>query len=277
MQAMWVSLKENVNCRSKVTDIFVVGRAQKCSKEQKLTSGKESLDTDQHELHQMEGKPNPLLEVLFRPNYPRTQFHKINIGDPSRKIIETIFQKALMDPSKPPRKIKRVLKVKNSVEILERFEKYREKVKKKAYEEYNKRHPRSSVDGNEVLRFYGTVMTCGERPTQVSELCKDPFCRVCRIIQSNFDSRHLKNKNEIRLSSSSEELCDNMVALTVVKKIKRAVIVCRIIAGRVAGLVDGGDHEECDSFRSGGLHSNSENLIVRNSSAVLPCFVIVFT
>ncbi|KAK0600780.1 hypothetical protein LWI29_018345 [Acer saccharum] len=273
MQAMWLSLKENVSCRSKVTDV-VVGRPQKCGKEQKqYPYGKENLDTD--EFQQM-GNPNPLLLVLFRPNYPRAQFHKVDVGDPSRNIIETIFQKALINPLKPSRKIKRVLKVKNSVEILERFEKYREKVKKKAYEDYYKRHPRSSVDGNEVLRFYGTVMTCGERSTQVSELCKDPFCRVCRIIQSNFNTKHL-NGNGIRMSRSSEEMCDNIALITKKKKkIKRAVIVCRIIAG----LVDDGEHDhdqECDSFRSRGLHSNSENLIVRNSCAVLPCFVIVFT
>ena len=57
-----------------------------------------------------------------------------------------------MDPSKPPRKIKRVLKVKNSIEVLERFEDYREKVMKKAYEQH-KRHQRSMVDGNELLLF----------------------------------------------------------------------------------------------------------------------------
>lgn len=168
-----------------------------------------------------------------------------------------------------------VLKVKHPVEILERFEKYREKVKKKAYVQYTG-HPRSTVDGNELLRFYGTVITCGERLTQVSDPCKDPFCRVCRIIQSNFHTEYLR-KNGIRLSSSSEELCDiNMIVLTTLKNIKRAVIVCRTIAGTVANKADK-IHEECDSFRSRGLDSNSENLIVTNACAVLPCFVIVFT
>lgn len=177
-----------------------------------------------------------------------------------------------MDPSsKPSRKIKRVLKVKNSVEILERFEKYREKVKNRAYEQC-KTNPRNSVDGNELLRFYGTVMTCSEWSAQVSELCKDPFCRLCRIIQSNFDTEHLK-KNGIRLSTSSEVLCDHMVALTKVKNMKRAVIVCRTVAGRVANLVDGA-YEDCDSFTT---YSNIQDLIVKTPSAVLPCFVIVFT
>lgn len=165
--------------------------------------------------------------------------------------------------------------MKNSVEIHEKFERYREKVKMKAYEEF-KRHPRSSVDGNEVLRFYGTVMTCSKRSLQVTEFCKDPFCRVCRIIQSNFNIRNL-NRTEIRLSTSSEEVCDSMVSLTKMKKNKteRAVIVCRIIAGRVASLVDS-EHEDYDSFIRAGTQPKSENLIVRNHSAVLPCFVIVF-
>ena len=223
----------------------------------------------------------PLAQYILLNNYLVLttticcRYPGIRMGDPSRKIVETIFQRALKDPSKPSRKIKRVLKVKNSVETLESFEKYREKVKKKAYDEseQRERHPRSTVDGNELLRFYGTVMTCGKRPAQVSELCRDPFCRVCRTIQSNFDTQHLK-KNGIRLSANSEELCDTMVAWS--NKVKRAVIVCRTIAGRVGNVVDGGAYEECDSFKSG-LHSNIGDLIVKTPSAVLPCFVIVFT
>lgn len=168
-----------------------------------------------------------------------------------------------------------MFKLKHPVEMLDRFEKYREKVKKKALVQYTG-HPRSTVDGNELLQFYGTVMTCSERLPQVSDLCKDPFCRVCRIIQSNYSTEYLK-KNGIRLSSSSEELCDiNMIALTKLKNIKRAAIVCRAIAGRVANKADR-IYEDCDSFRCRGLHSNSENLVVTNPCAVLPCFVIVFT
>ncbi|XP_031253308.1 uncharacterized protein LOC116111258 [Pistacia vera] len=275
MQAMWVSLKENVKCRTKLND--VVKRQQKCSKTRSRSRfGKENWQYNQlHEMRNPIPVPEPVPEVLFKLNYPRTQFYNINIGDLSRNIIETIFLKALMDPSKPLRKIETVLKVKHRVETLERFEKYREKVKKKAYVQYTG-HPRSTVDGNELLRFYGTVITCSERLTRVSDLCKDPFCRVCRIIQYNFDTEYLK-KNGIRMSSSSEELCDiNMIALTKLKNIKRAVIVCRTIAGRVANEADK-IPEKCDSFRSRGLDSNSDNLIVTNACAVLPCFVVVFT
>lgn len=69
---MWMSLKKNVNCGTKVsTD--VVSWPQKCSKKQKHTPGKENLDND--ELHQVGNQKSPPLEVLFRPNHPRTQFH----------------------------------------------------------------------------------------------------------------------------------------------------------------------------------------------------------
>ena len=84
---------------------------------------------------------------------------------------------------------------------------YREKVMKKAYEQH-KRHPRSMVDGNELILFYGTTIACCSRkPKQVSELCKDPSCRACRIIHSRFNMEFTR-KNGIRMSTSSEEVSE---------------------------------------------------------------------
>ncbi|GLT57564.1 hypothetical protein SLA2020_305300 [Shorea laevis] len=243
MHVIWASLKENVNCVSKLTD--AVARPENCSKKKVCSLEKQNLE--KQIIHQMEVE-RPFREVLFRPNYPRTQFHELKSGDTSRNVVEMIFQRASMEPSKPPKKIKRVLRVKNSVEVVERFEKYREKVMKNAYEK-SKRHPRSMVDGNELLLFFGTTMAC----------CS---------------SRNSK-KNGIQLSTRSEELSDTMVTLQV-KKNMRAVIVCRTIAGRIANTVDG-MLEEYDSIGREGLNCSLEYLIVRNPCAVLPCFVIVFT
>lgn len=68
----------------------------------------------------------------------------------SRKVIEMIVQRASMDPSKPSsRDIKRVHQ---QVQIVERFDKYREKVKKMTYKSHT-RHLRSIVDGNELLQL----------------------------------------------------------------------------------------------------------------------------
>lgn len=180
-----------------------------------------------------------------------------------------------MEPLKQPKKIKRVLRVKNSVEIIERFELYREKVMKKAYEQH-KRHPRSMVDGNELLLFFGTTIACCSRSNskQVTQVCKDPSCRVCRIIHTKFDMEFTR-KNGIQLSVHSEELSDTMVSTVQEKKNMRAVIVCRIIAGRIANTGDG-IYEDYDSVGREGLNCSLEYLIVRNPCAVLPCFVIVF-
>ncbi|XP_057473995.1 uncharacterized protein LOC130762336 [Actinidia eriantha] len=200
---------------------------------------------------------------------------ELNIGDSSRDIVEMIVQSASTSLSNHCRKTKKVLRVNNSVEMVEGFEKYREMVKKRACEQ-QKRHLRSTVDGNELLQFYGTTMNCcsGEPIKALSEACKDQTCRVCRIIQSGFNTAYLK-KNGIRLSTSSMELSENFINIAGVKNVKRAVIVCRTIAGTVGNVGDERSREDYDSFRIEGLYSKSEYLVVQNPSAVLPCFVVV--
>ncbi|KDP39238.1 hypothetical protein JCGZ_00995 [Jatropha curcas] len=266
MQTFWMSLKENVNCASRMSNVVIL--PEKCSGKKKNNSQKENLDKQL-----IRRTPKSVGEVI-KGFSTRTRYSEIKIGDPARNITEIIFQKASTNPSKPSRKIKKVLKVKHSFEILERFEKYREKVKESAYMQ-QKTHPRSTVDGNELLRFYGTTMTCcSEESTEVSELCRDPTCQVCTTIQSNFETEYTK-KNGIRLSTNSEDLSDNIIDFSM-ERMDRAVIVCRIIAGTVFNRVDG-VKEECDSIGSEAHFSKSESLVVRNPSAVLPCFVIVFT
>ncbi|KAG8658305.1 uncharacterized protein LOC122723346 [Manihot esculenta] len=268
MQALWLSLKENANCGSKL--INVVAHPEKCNGRRSSSYEKENFDRKL-----IRHTRKSFGDVIIKGYHTRTRYLELKMGDPARNITEMIFQRASTYPSKPSRKIQKVLRVKNSIEILERFEKYREKVKESAYKQ-QKTHPRSIVDGNELLRFYGTTMSCcSEKSMRVSELCKDPTCRVCRMIQSNFDTEYTK-KNGIRLSTNSEELSENMITLSMLK-MERAAIVCRIIAGTVDNKVNNGLKEECDSIVSEAQYSESESLIVRNPSAVLPCFVIVFS
>ncbi|XP_050246628.1 uncharacterized protein LOC126694415 [Quercus robur] len=262
MHALWVSLKENFNCGVKLTG--VVRPPGTCYKKRSPTTEKDKLESEL--VHST--------KVICKQNSTRTLLSRLNTGDPSRNIVEMIFQRASMNPTKPSTKIKTVLKVKNSAEIVERFEKYRERVKKKAYEQY-KRHPRSTVDGNELLRFYGTTIVCySEKSKRVSELCRDPSCGACRIIQSKFDTDYTR-RNGVQLNTSSEDLSENMNAATSVKNIKRAAIVCRTIAGSIVNVVDG-EYLDFDSVGSEGLLSNLKCLILRNPSAVLPCFIVVF-
>ncbi|KAK9938730.1 hypothetical protein M0R45_015452 [Rubus argutus] len=266
MHAMWVLLKENVKCGNKLAD--VVGRRERCNRRFN-NSGKAYFDGG--ELVLAHGKETRIRDLVYRAGYTQAQLCELDNGDPSRNIIEMIVRRASMNPSKPLSRIRSVLRVNNSIETLERFEKYRENVKTMAKERYLK-HPRSTVDGNELLRFYGTTMACcnGESK-RVLELCKGPTCGVCRLIQSHFDTE-CRLKNGIQMSTSSE----NTVALTRASKTKRAVIVCRTIAGSIVNMNDG-EYEESDLIGNQNLHcTTTEYLTVPNPSAVLPCFVIVF-
>ncbi|XP_050369036.1 uncharacterized protein LOC126787154 [Argentina anserina] len=297
MHAMWVSLTENIKCGTKLSD--VVGLRERCDRSR--NSGEASSDG---ELVLAHGKDTPFRELMYHPSYTQAQlfasyldsssktififakwyelefvnlnFHlvflpELSSGDPSRDIIEMIVRKASMNPSKPSGKIKTVLRVKNSVETLEMFEKYREKVKKVAKERCM-RHPRITVDGNELMRFYCTTMACcNVESRRVPELCNGPTCRVCRLIHSSFDTEYVL-ENGIQLSTSSE----NTIAVTRASKAKRAVIVCRTIAGSIVN-VDDQEYDESESIGNRNLHSTTtEYLLVQNPSAVLPCFVIVF-
>ncbi|VVA37486.1 PREDICTED: nucleic acid binding [Prunus dulcis] len=110
---------------------------------------------------------------------------------------------------------------------------------------------------------------------RISELCKGQTCQVCRIIQSNFDTEN-RLKNEIQLSTNSKEFGESTITITRRNKIKRAVIVCRTIAGSMVNMTDK-ETEEYDSTGSQNLDPTSEYLTERKPCAVLPRFVIVFT
>ncbi|KAF2285681.1 hypothetical protein GH714_007082 [Hevea brasiliensis] len=161
-------------------------------------------------------------DVIIKGYHIRTRYFELKMGDPARNITEMIFHRASASPSKPSRKIRRVFRVKNSIEILE-----------------------------------------SEKSIQVSELCKDPTCRVCRMIQCNFDTEYTR-KNGIRLSTNSEELSENMINLSKLK-MERAAIVCRIIAGTVVNKVNNRVKEECESIESETQYAKSESLILNQN------------
>ncbi|XP_062080553.1 uncharacterized protein LOC133785321 [Humulus lupulus] len=261
MHGMWLYLKENVKCGSKHTDVLC--SSEKCSHKLSFTPLQKNLAPDSQLVH-------PIRELIYRKNYCQTCLCELEIGDPSRKIVEIIFQKASLDHSKSTTRIRSIIKVKNSAQTLDSFEKYRDKVKMTADHRCTK-NPRNIVDGNEQLRFYGTTMACRRgKSKQVSELCKNPNCRVCRILQSNFRIDYTTN-NGIRLSSNSDDFREN-----VMKNTERTVIVCRIIAGNMS-ISNGDESNVCNSTGNEKGYNSSGNVIVWDPSAVLPCFVIVFT
>ena len=57
---------------------------------------------------------------------------------------------------------------------------------------------------------------------------------------------------------------------------KRAMLVCRVIAGRVKKSMEG-SMEDYDSVAGAvGVYSNLDELYVFNPKAILPCFVVIY-
>ncbi|XP_057790691.1 uncharacterized protein LOC131007791 [Salvia miltiorrhiza] len=195
-------------------------------------------------------------------------------GDSSRKIVEIICRSSKTESRSV--RIERVLKVHNMHKSLCRFEDYREMVKMRA-SKLPKKHPRCLADGNELLRFYGTHAACA-LGVGSSSLCVSEKCSVCRIIRHGFSSkREFKNGVGVFTTSTSGRALESIEEDP---SLRKALIVCRVIAGRVHRPLDNVHHiigqTGFDSLAGKvGLYSNVEELYLLSPKALLPCFVVI--
>ncbi|KAL7601222.1 hypothetical protein Lser_V15G26677 [Lactuca serriola] len=204
--------------------------------------------------------------------------------DPGKNIVQIIFTTGW--PEKTPI-ISRIMKIHNTRKILAQFEEYREIVKAKAARpgDSRRRDERCIADGNELLRFYCTTFLCDLGQNGNSSICVNQYCNVCEIIGSGFSPKldgisTLSNswRGHVAIPDDIEDEFGFM-------NVKRAMIVCRVIAGRIGCDKGSGDKDDpgYDSLvgrESGARQSRLEEedeLIVFNPRAVLPCFVIVYT
>lgn len=194
--------------------------------------------------------------------------------DTSKNIVEIIFQSSWLRKQSPVSvcKIERILKVQNTPRTISRFEEYRDSIKAKAQP---KKHPRCLADGNELLRFYSTSLLCPLGLNGSSNLCNSiPSCSVCSII-----------KNGFKLSSTSKGILTTATSGKAHDRCRdegqRAMLVCRVIAGRVKKTDQANSSsglEEYDSLAGAtGVYSNLDELYVFNARAVLPCFVVIYS
>ncbi|KAD4178802.1 hypothetical protein E3N88_27393 [Mikania micrantha] len=173
-----------------------------------------------------------------------------------------IFRSKSTNTPKYSINIKQVLKLNNSKQTLERFEKFRENVKNRAHDHQNK-HPRNVVDGKEKLMFYGTTLThCKNIGTSMQ--CKDN--NICSIIKPDFYVS--KKKRGIWLTTNCQDVITANANAEMIKG-EMTIVVCRVISGRVKDMNDG-DEDDYDSIE--GIKPNY--LFVRDPSDVLPCFVV---
>ncbi|XP_062227242.1 uncharacterized protein LOC133925327 [Phragmites australis] len=214
-------------------------------------------------------------EIFVRPESlqlhqsTRHAVSELGAEDTSRNIIEIIFQSSWLKKQSPVCKIDRILKVRNTPRTLARFEEYRDAVKAKAGGA--KKHPRCTADGNELLRFHCATLGCSLGLRGATHLC-DTGCAACGIIRDGFKT----SADGIRTMATSGRAHD---AVAEAAEESRAMLVCRVIAGRVkrAQQEEEEEEEEYDSVAgSAGVYSNLEELQVLNPSAILPCFVVVY-
>ncbi|CAH2060123.1 unnamed protein product [Thlaspi arvense] len=254
----------------------------------------------------------PLRDEIFPCNACGEIFHKINLleqhitvkhavselidGESSTNIVKIIFKSGWPEHGNKFPEIQRILKIHNSSKILTRFEEYREFVKAKA--------SRSSIngggrrwddercvaDGNELLRFYCSTFMCNLGQNGSSNLCGHQYCSICGIIGSGFSPKldgiatlATGWRGHVAVPEEVEEEFGFM-------NVKRAMLVCRVVAGRVGcDLIADDDVDKSDGGydslvgqgtgnKSGALlRIDDEELLVFNPRAVLPCFVIVYT
>ncbi|KAF5728359.1 hypothetical protein HS088_TW21G00506 [Tripterygium wilfordii] len=201
-------------------------------------------------------------------------------GDSSRKIVEIICRTSWSKSENHCGRIERVLKVHNMQKTLARFEDYREMVKIKA-SKLQKKHPRCLADGNELLRFYGTTVACNLGLNGSSSLCGSEKCCVCRIIRNGFSAKkELKEEIGVFTTCTSGRAFESIEAVEDDPSIRRALVVCRVIAGRVhrplENIQEIAGQTGFDSLAGKvGLYSNIEELYLLNPKALLPCFVVI--
>ncbi|KAF6147682.1 hypothetical protein GIB67_003013 [Kingdonia uniflora] len=196
--------------------------------------------------------------------------------DSSKNIVEIIFKSSWLKKQAPICKIDRILKVHNSQKTVTRFEDYRTTIKSKA-NKLGKKHPRCVADGNELLRFHCTTFICSIGVNRSSNLCNlIPQCHGCSIIRNGFKCNSTMGES-ISTTATSGKAHDN--GPTTPEDHHRAMLVCRVIAGRVKRTHDTSldSLEEFDSIAGPSeVYSDLDELFVSNPKAILPCFVVIY-
>ncbi|KAF5755307.1 hypothetical protein HanRHA438_Chr17g0811281 [Helianthus annuus] len=185
------------------------------------------------------------------------------VGHPSRNVVEIIFHTS-WSPKVFSGRIEMVFKVQNSGRVVTRFEEYRELVKSGSGSMGNSGsgqpgsgddHARCVADGNEVMRFQCLGSTAGSGyETDDSGSWSFQWGKGAALC--TFSG-----------SGAAHESAGG-------GRGRKAMLVCRVIAGRVRkhGFESGyGGRVGYDS-----VSGENGELLVFDSRAVLPCFLIIY-
>ncbi|CAN6173315.1 unnamed protein product [Urochloa humidicola] len=215
-------------------------------------------------------------------------------GDTASKVVELIYRVGWSDPEAALGRIERVVKVHNMGRSVERFKEYMEEVKGRAARHQPNKHPRCIADGNELLQFHGTTVSCSLGAGGSHSVCASGACNVCRIIRHGFSATRENRGGAggvgVFTTSTSKRALECLEGVTGGEDgagtggaagARRALIVCRAIAGRIRrpleNLQDAAGQPGFDSVAGqvGTDDSSIEELYLLNPSALLPCFVVI--
>ncbi|XP_024985431.1 uncharacterized protein LOC112521034 [Cynara cardunculus var. scolymus] len=226
------------------------------------------------------GEVFPKMESLEHHQAVRHAVSELGLEDSGRNIVEIIFKSSWLNKDHPIFTIERILKVNNTRRTIQRFEDCRDTVKIRA--NVTATASRCAADGNELLRFHCTTLGCSLGSHGSSSLCGSvPGCGVCTIIRHGFQnpkSCEGGGRKGVCTTASSGRAHD---CLGVGARGVKAMLVCRVIAGKVKRVAEKTEAEEeggpYDSMAGHpGLYSNLEELYVCNPRAILPCFVVIY-
>ncbi|KAL1198642.1 hypothetical protein V5N11_001802 [Cardamine amara subsp. amara] len=247
------------------------------------------------------GEVFPKLESLELHQAVRHAVSELGPEDSGRNIVEIIFKSSWLKKDSPICQIERILKVHNTQRTIQRFEDCRDAVKARALQTTRK-DARCAADGNELLRFQCTTLTCSLGSRGSSSLCSSlPGCGVCTVIRHGFQGKSsgggvtASSGGGVRTTASSGRADD---LLKCSDDARRVMLVCRVIAGKVkrvdlpaadapatekkspaedntsVGVSSGGVFDSVAV--NAGVYSNLEELVVYNPRAILPCFVVIY-
>ncbi|KAE8656773.1 putative WD-repeat protein [Hibiscus syriacus] len=173
-------------------------------------------------------------------------------GDSGNNIVRIMFKTGWTDKVKNP-EIRRILKIHNSPKIRTRFEEYRELVKAKAARNgaVGNRDERCIADGNELLRFNCLTFTCDLGINRSTSICNQQYCSVCGIIKYGFSPKMDGISTLFTSWRAHMSIPENVEEEFKFMNVKRAMLVCRVGAGRV-----GSEGEEINK-EDGGFDSGT--------------------
>ncbi|KAJ3706203.1 hypothetical protein LUZ61_009908 [Rhynchospora tenuis] len=215
-------------------------------------------------------------ESLEHHQATRHAVSELGPEDSGRNIVEIIFKSSWHQAPSPSRTpsarrpvchIDRILKVHNAPRTLARFEAHRATVKSRS-------SARAAADGNELLRFLPAPISCALGLNGSNSLCGSSACGVCSAIRHGFTP---PAQTGVRTTASSGRAHDALNQSDNLSGLNRAMVVCRVIAGRVMHAKGGAEAgAEADGYDSVAGDANLEEMFVMNPRAILPCFVVIY-